>query len=43
MKQILTLNNISPAIGGVFDGPFSVSADCAAPDGLLVRRFGLHD
>ena len=43
MKQILTLNNISPAIGGVFDGQFSVSADCAAPDGILVRSFGMHD
>ena len=43
MKDILTLNKISTVINEVFDENYNVSADCANPDGILLRSFNMAD
>jgi D-3-phosphoglycerate dehydrogenase len=43
MKEILTLNKISPVIDEVFDDNYTVAADVANPDGILLRSFNMAD
>lgn len=43
MKNILTLNTISPVINDVFDTTFNVAADTENPIGILLRSFNMHD
>ncbi len=43
MKNILTLNTISPVINGIFNDKYNVSADCKNPDGIILRSFKMHD
>ena len=43
MKEILTLNKISPVIDEVFDDNYVVAADVANPDGILLRSFNMAD
>ena len=43
MKNILTLNTISPVINNVFSTEYNVSADCKNPDGIILRSFKMHD
>ena len=43
MHKILTLNSISPVIKDVFDDNYSVSADNANPEGIMLRSFKMHD
>ena len=43
MKNILTLNAISPVINDVFDSSYNVASDCENPMGILVRSFKMHD
>lgn len=43
MREILTLNNISPAIGEVFDERYMVSANAGEPEGILVRSFNMNE
>ena len=43
MKDILTLNKISPVIDEVFDENYHVAADVADPDGILLRSFNMAD
>ena len=42
MKNILTLNSISPVINDVFDATYKVGSDVTAPDGILVRSFKMQ-
>ncbi len=43
MKNILTLNAISPVINDVFDSNYNVSADAKSPIGIILRSFKMHD
>ena len=43
MKEILTLNKISPVIDEVFDENYVVAADVVNPDGILLRSFNMAD
>ncbi len=43
MKNILTLNAISPVINGIFDQKYNVSAEAKNPDGIMLRSFKMHD
>ena len=43
MKNILTLNSISPVINDIFDKSYNVSADCDKPVGIMLRSFKMHD
>lgn len=43
MKNILTLNSISPVINDVFDKSYNISADCDKPVGIMLRSFKMHD
>lgn len=43
MFEILTLNAISKKIYTVLDSEYAVSADAAAPDGILVRSFKMDE
>lgn len=43
MKNILTLNAISPVINDVFDSTYNVASDVASPVGIMLRSFKMHD
>ena len=43
MKNILTLNAISPVINDVFDATYNVASDAQSPVGILLRSFKMHD
>ena len=43
MKNILTLNAISPVINDIFDSTYNVSSDVASPVGIMLRSFKMHD
>ncbi len=43
MKNILTLNAISPVINDVFDSNYNVASDCEKPIGIMLRSFKMHD
>ena len=43
MKNILTLNSISPVINDVFDASYNVASDVTSPVGIMLRSFKMHD
>ncbi len=43
MKNILTLNAISPVINDIFDSNYNVASDCQNPVGIMLRSFKMHD
>ena len=43
MKNILTLNSISPVINNVFDASYKIENDIKNPIGILLRSFKMHD
>ncbi len=43
MKNILTLNSISPIINDVFDESYNVASDVKEPIGIMLRSFKMHD
>lgn len=43
MKNILTLNTISPVVNDIFDATYKVENDVAAPVGIMLRSFKMHD
>ena len=43
MKNVLTLNSISPVINDVFDTTYRVASDVENPVGILLRSFSMHD
>lgn len=43
MKNILTLNSISPVINDIFDHTYNVDAEAKNPIGILLRSFKMHD
>ena len=43
MKNILTLNAISPVINDIFDSTYNVSNDADKPIGIMLRSFKMHD
>ena len=43
MKNILTLNSISPVANEAFDGTYHVAADAQAPVGIMLRSFNMHE
>ncbi len=43
MKNILTLNAISPVINDIFDSSYNVASDAEAPIGIMLRSFKMHD
>ncbi len=43
MKNILTLNAISPVINDVFDTSYNVAPDAEKPIGIILRSFKMHD
>ncbi len=43
MKNILTLNAISPVINDVFDSTYNVANDVKSPVGIMLRSFKMHD
>ena len=43
MKNILTLNAISPVINDVFDSTYNVSNTAENPIGIMLRSFKMHD
>ena len=43
MKNILTLNSISPVINDVFSDDYNVGNDVKEPVGIMLRSFKMHD
>ena len=43
MYDILKLNEISPVANKAFNDNFKLSKDCAAPIGIMLRSFNMHD
>ena len=43
MKNILTLNSISPVINDIFDSTYNVASDVESPVGIMLRSFKMHD
>ena len=43
MKNILTLNAISPVVNDIFDASYNIAADAENPVGILLRSFKMHD
>ena len=43
MKNILTLNKISPVINDVFTSDYVLGDDIVNPDGILVRSFNMAE
>ena len=43
MKNILTLNAISPVINDIFDTSYNVAPDAENPVGIILRSFKMHD
>ena len=42
MKNILTLNSISPVINDIFDTTYNVANDAEKPVGIMLRSFKMH-
>ena len=42
MKNILTLNSISPVINDVFDTTYNVASDAEKPVGIILRSFKMQ-
>jgi len=42
MKNILTLNSISPVINDIFDSTYNVANDAEKPVGIMLRSFKMH-
>ena len=43
MKNILTLNEISPVINDIFSSEYNVASDVENPVGIILRSFKMHD
>ncbi len=43
MKNILTLNSISPVINDIFSSDYNVASDCEKPVGIMLRSFKMAD
>ena len=43
MKNILKLKEISPIINDVFPAEYNLTKECAAPDGIMLRSFNMHE
>ena len=43
MKNILTLNTISPVVNDIFDATYKVESDVVSPIGIMLRSFKMHD
>ncbi len=43
MKNILTLNTISPVINDIFDNTYNVAGDLDNPVAIMLRSFKMHD
>ena len=43
MKNILTLNSISPVINDIFDSSYNVASDATAPIGIMLRSFKMAE
>ncbi len=43
MKNILTLNSISPVIDDIFDSSYNIGSDVDSPVGIMLRSFKMHD
>ena len=43
MKNILTLNAISPVVNDIFDATYKVENDVENPVGIMLRSFKMHD
>ena len=43
MKNILTLNAISPVINDIFDSTYNVANEVESPVGIMLRSFKMHD
>ncbi len=43
MKNILTLNAISPVINDIFDKDYNVASDLESPIAIMLRSFKMHD
>ena len=43
MKNILTLNSISPVINDIFDSTYRVDSELENPVGILLRSFNMHE
>ncbi len=43
MKNILTLNAISPVINDVFDENYNIASEVENPIGIILRSFKMHD
>ena len=43
MKNILTLNSISPVANKVLPSDYNLSADAKSPVGIMLRSFKMHD
>ena len=43
MKNILTLNSISPVINDIFDSTYNIASDATSPVGIMLRSFKMHD
>lgn len=43
MYNILRLNKISPVINNVLDAKYTLTDECANPDGILLRSFNMAD
>ena len=43
MKNILTLNAISPVINNIFDDSYAVANNVEKPVGMMLRSFKMHD
>ena len=43
MKNILTLNEISPVINDIFSSDYNVASDVESPVGIILRSFKMHD
>lgn len=43
MKNILTLNAISPVINDIFDDSYAVASNVEKPVGIMLRSFKMHD
>ena len=42
MKNILTLNSISPVINDIFDSTYNIASDAENPVGIMLRSFKMH-
>lgn len=42
MKNILTLNAISPVINDIFSSDYNIASDCTNPEGIILRSFKMQ-